>query len=229
MTLAAVDRLVHHATIFEMNVESYRRRVPLERKRGPGRPPTRATPKPSLIDAPRQSTARPRLCRIASPEMLSDIELLPHLKCSRAGAGRDSGDEACEHGNAGRTVGGDGWPISGELATGTGPDPRRIRRHGGISPEARDAASADGSHERPTSRASRRIYDDRVRAALVVLWEASDRICGKRLKALLPILVPTMERHGHLDLEAEVRTSLLGMSAATIDRALQDVRRGARA
>ena len=27
MTLAAVDRLVHHATSFEMNVESYRRRV----------------------------------------------------------------------------------------------------------------------------------------------------------------------------------------------------------
>ena len=43
MTLAAVDRLVHHATIFEMNVESYRRRVALDRKRGPGRPPTRAT------------------------------------------------------------------------------------------------------------------------------------------------------------------------------------------
>ena len=44
MTLAAVDRLVHHATIFEMNVESYRRRTALERKRGPGRPPSRATP-----------------------------------------------------------------------------------------------------------------------------------------------------------------------------------------
>ncbi|HEY9213595.1 MAG TPA: IS21-like element helper ATPase IstB [Ancylobacter sp.] len=43
MTLAAVDRLVHHATIFEMNVESYRRRTAIERKRGPGRPPTRAT------------------------------------------------------------------------------------------------------------------------------------------------------------------------------------------
>ena len=27
MTLAAVDRLVHHATILEMNVESYRRRA----------------------------------------------------------------------------------------------------------------------------------------------------------------------------------------------------------
>ena len=33
MTLAAVDRLVHHATIFEMNVESYRRRTAIERKR----------------------------------------------------------------------------------------------------------------------------------------------------------------------------------------------------
>ena len=34
MTLAAVDRLVHHATVFEMNVESYRRRVAIERKQG---------------------------------------------------------------------------------------------------------------------------------------------------------------------------------------------------
>lgn len=48
MTLAVVDRLVHHATIFEMNVESYRRRAALERKRGPGRPPSRATPKTTV-------------------------------------------------------------------------------------------------------------------------------------------------------------------------------------
>jgi len=33
MTLAAVDRLVHHATIFELNVESYRRRAALARKK----------------------------------------------------------------------------------------------------------------------------------------------------------------------------------------------------
>jgi hypothetical protein len=38
MTLAAIDRLVHHATILEMNVESYRRRAALESKRGAGRP-----------------------------------------------------------------------------------------------------------------------------------------------------------------------------------------------
>jgi DNA replication protein DnaC len=41
MTLAAIDRLVHHATILEMNVESYRRREALDRKRG--RPATHAT------------------------------------------------------------------------------------------------------------------------------------------------------------------------------------------
>ena len=43
MTLAAVDRLVHHATIFEMNVESFRRKTAVERKHGPGRPATFAT------------------------------------------------------------------------------------------------------------------------------------------------------------------------------------------
>ena len=32
MTVAAIDRLVHHATIFEMNVESYRRRSAIGRK-----------------------------------------------------------------------------------------------------------------------------------------------------------------------------------------------------
>ena len=42
MTLAAVDRLVHHATIFEMNVESYRRREAVKRQ-GPGRPAAFAT------------------------------------------------------------------------------------------------------------------------------------------------------------------------------------------
>src|SRR5262245_43063440 len=36
MTLAAIDRLVHHATILEMNVESYRRKAALKRKRGKG-------------------------------------------------------------------------------------------------------------------------------------------------------------------------------------------------
>ena len=47
MTLATIDRLVHHATILEMNVESYRRREALDRKRGRGRPAAHATIKKS--------------------------------------------------------------------------------------------------------------------------------------------------------------------------------------
>ena len=43
MTLAAIDRLVHHSTIVEMNVESYRRRSAMEAKRSRGRPAAFAT------------------------------------------------------------------------------------------------------------------------------------------------------------------------------------------
>src|SRR5690349_20122877 len=64
-------------------------------------------------------------------------------------------------------------------------------------------------------RPGRRIYDAAVREALIVLWEAADRICGKRLKPLLPVLVDAMELHGHLQLAPEVRAGVLGMSAAT--------------
>jgi DNA replication protein DnaC len=54
MTLAAVDRLVHHSTIFELNVESYRRRTAMQRKQhGPGRPATFATPKNVGVPTPR--------------------------------------------------------------------------------------------------------------------------------------------------------------------------------
>ena len=45
MTVAAIDRLVHHATIFELNVESYRRRAALSRPRHGG-------PGPTTTDAP---------------------------------------------------------------------------------------------------------------------------------------------------------------------------------
>lgn len=75
-------------------------------------------------------------------------------------------------------------------------------------------------------RARRRIYDEAERNALALLWEASDRVCGKRLKALIPALIEAMERHGHLDLAPEVRGKLLAMSAATIDRALARIREG---
>ena len=56
----------------------------------------------------------------------------------------------------------------------------------------------NGNSAQPATRRGRRcVYDEAVTEGLVVLWEASDRLCGKRLKALLPVLVPGLERHGH--------------------------------
>jgi len=72
------------------------------------------------------------------------------------------------------------------------------------------------------------LYDEAARAALIVLWEASDRVCGKRLKALLPILLPALERNGHLKLDEAIRPKVLSMSASTIDRLLRTPRNAKR-
>jgi hypothetical protein len=74
------------------------------------------------------------------------------------------------------------------------------------------------------SRSQKRVYNDAEREALILLWEAADRICGKRLKALIPTLLAAMEKHGHLQLAAGIRERLLQMSAATIDRLLTEPR-----
>jgi len=73
----------------------------------------------------------------------------------------------------------------------------------------------------------RRIYAEAVRETLIVLWEAADRICGKRLKAILPSLITAMERHQHLALDPTVRELVLAASPATIDRLLAPVRKTA--
>jgi hypothetical protein len=79
-------------------------------------------------------------------------------------------------------------------------------------------SAAKGARER------NRLYDEAVRQALTVLWEAADRVCGKRLKALIPKLVDAMERHGHLELDPVIKAKLLEVSAATIDRMLANAR-----
>jgi len=81
---------------------------------------------------------------------------------------------------------------------------------------------------RPRRGYGRRVYGEAVREALVVVWEAADRICGKRLKAILPNLVDAMERYGHLRLDPEVRRCLLLASAATLDRLLRPIRKVAK-
>jgi hypothetical protein len=77
-------------------------------------------------------------------------------------------------------------------------------------------------------RGRRREYDDEVKAALVIAWEATSRICSKRLVPFLPTLVAVLEKHGYLMLSVEVRQKLLEVSPATVDRLLYDIRHNRR-
>jgi hypothetical protein len=73
-----------------------------------------------------------------------------------------------------------------------------------------------------------RHYGDEVREALIALWEASDRLCSKRLKPIIAVLLPALERHGQLEIDEAIRARLLAVSPATIDRLLCEVRLVAR-
>lgn len=57
------------------------------------------------------------------------------------------------------------------------------------------------------------------------LWELSDRLCGKLLRAALPTLLAALARHGDLRLSLTQQRQVLAASPATLDRLL----RGARA
>jgi hypothetical protein len=80
----------------------------------------------------------------------------------------------------------------------------------------------DKAAEAPRER--KRRYGARIKDALTALWEASDRVCGKRLVAMIPILVPALAQHGRLQLGKGGQAQLLAVSAATIDRMLGDVK-----
>jgi len=76
----------------------------------------------------------------------------------------------------------------------------------------------------PARRAKRggrpKEYGSELVEGLRVAWESTDRICSKRLAPFLADLVPLLERHGELQLSAEVRAQLIKVSASTIDRLL---------
>ena len=88
------------------------------------------------------------------------------------------------------------------------------------------ALSRSGSKALAEARAARRRgrkYDT-IKDALIALWEASDRVCGKRLVVMIPTLLPALERHGRLRPGQIERKLVLSVSAATIDRLLGDVK-----
>jgi hypothetical protein len=70
-----------------------------------------------------------------------------------------------------------------------------------------------------------RQYSATVVGALRIAWEATDRLCSKRLHPFLPELVKVLRRHGERAMTAEVEVQLCQISSSTIDRLLCPWRR----
>jgi len=69
-------------------------------------------------------------------------------------------------------------------------------------------------------RRRKRFYDDKVLAALRKIWAILDWICGKRLVAVIPEVVPILEQAREIRLDKQTREKVLIVSASTIDRLL---------
>ena len=77
-------------------------------------------------------------------------------------------------------------------------------------------AGKDGWEAKPTAGRLARPgrYGPGVREALVTSWEASDRVCSKRLRPLIPVLLPAPGRHGVLDLRRCTTTGMMQQVSA---------------
>jgi hypothetical protein len=76
----------------------------------------------------------------------------------------------------------------------------------------------------PIHRARASRYGPEVVEALHLAWTTLNEICSKRLVPFLPELVPVLDQPGHLQLMDEVRTLLLSISPAVMDRLFQRFR-----
>jgi len=70
-------------------------------------------------------------------------------------------------------------------------------------------------------RGRRRQYSTYAAEALRIAWEATDRLCSKRLHPFLPELVRVLRRCGERAFTAEVEAEIGKMSPSTIDRLLK--------
>jgi hypothetical protein len=74
-------------------------------------------------------------------------------------------------------------------------------------------------------RGRKRKYGTGVTEALRAVWEASDRLCSRRLQPFLPEMVKILRRHGEQQIDGAMEGLLCGISPATIDRLLRPHRR----
>ena len=86
-------------------------------------------------------------------------------------------------------------------------------------------ARAPGATAPRPGRGRKPHYGPEAKAALIRCWAILNFPTGKRLQPFLPDLVAQLEQFNELTLAAAIRTQLLAMSAASIDRFLAAERR----
>jgi hypothetical protein len=89
------------------------------------------------------------------------------------------------------------------------------RRHAG-----RALTAAAQGQDRPSEAPEKRIYSPEILPALRLVWAVLDGPSGKRLAPFMAEIVEALERCGELEVTPEVRSKLLAISSATINRML---------
>lgn len=101
---------------------------------------------------------------------------------------------------------------------------RRLRNHGKRVTVAPKIVLEGSVRSGIKSGPRQPTYGPDVLKALKRVWKYMDYICGKRLAAILPEVVPRLVRCGDLHASRTVQTKLMSLSAATIDRLLAEER-----
>jgi len=70
-----------------------------------------------------------------------------------------------------------------------------------------------------------RKYGSNVAGMLKAIWEASDRLCSRRLQPFLPEMVKVLRQHGEQRINVSLEEQLCQMSPSTIDRLLRPYRK----
>ncbi len=99
--------------------------------------------------------------------------------------------------------------ILDELSATTGWTRRHTRR-----------ALSNGHQPAATPQPRPVVYDEAVIDSLRRVWIVMGGPCGKRLAPFMDEIVSALERHGEIKIGSEVRTLLVAISPATIDRVL---------
>lgn len=147
-------------------------------------------------------------------------ETLPPSASSNRLDGADGGQD--QHGCTAGGCGGGGGTLPVWHAGAEGAHSGRTVRADGLASQACSSGAAwrrRQAADKPRQRACR--YGATIKDAVIAIWEASDRVRGKRLVAMIPILLPALETHGRLRLDRQDRALVFSVlvfsvSAATI-------------